>query len=171
MSPESDAQSMSVQTLSVQTLSIALDSPSNLVVDLSVSCPDYPAQREDERSPDYQLGMILSRLLKYGVWIATATVLLGGILYLIRHGMEPVNYHIFQGEPDVFRSPAGVIDAVLSGRRCGIVQLGLLCLIATPVVRVLVSFIFFVKQRDFYYTLITGLVMSGLLYSLLGAYF
>jgi uncharacterized membrane protein len=85
--------------------------------------------------------------------------------------MEPVNYHIFQGEPDMFRSPAGVIDAVLCGRRRGIVQLGLLFLIATPVLRVLVSFIFFIKQRDIPYVIITGLVISGLFYSLLGAYF
>lgn len=155
----------------VQALSIALESPSELVVDLSVNCQDYPPQRLDERSPDYRLGTILSKLLKYGVWVATATVLLGGILYLIRHGAEPVNYQIFRGEPDIFRSPAGVIDAVCSGRRRGIVQLGLLFLIATPVVRVLVSFVFFIWQRDFYYTLITGLVISGLLYSLLGAYF
>jgi uncharacterized membrane protein len=160
----------------VQTISIALEHPPELVppelvVDLSVSCQDYPPQRVDERSPDYRLGTILSNLLKYGVWIATATVLLGGILYLIRHGMEPVNYHIFQGEPDVFRSPAGVIDAVCSGRRRGIVQLGLLFLIATPVVRVLTAFAFFIKQRDLPYIVITGLVISGLLYSLLGAYF
>jgi uncharacterized membrane protein len=155
----------------VQTLAIALEPPSELVVDLSVSCQDYPKCQVDERSIDYQLGMILSNLLKYGVWIATTTVLLGGILYLMRHGAEPVNYHIFQGEPDIFRSPAGVIDAVVSGRRRGIVQLGLLFLIATPVLRVLVSLIFFIKQRDLYYITITGLVISGLLYSLLGAYF
>jgi uncharacterized membrane protein len=152
-----------------QALSIALHPP--VVVDLSVSSQDYPQHQLDEHSPDYRLGVILSNLLKYGVWLATATVLLGGILYLIRHGMEPVNYHIFQGEPDMFRSPAGVIDAVLCGRRRGIVQLGLLFLIATPVLRVLVSFIFFIKQRDIPYVIITGLVISGLFYSLLGAYF
>lgn len=154
-----------------QALSIALDHPSELVVDLSVSCKDYPPQRADERSPDYRLGIMLSNLLKYGVWIATVTVLFGGILYLMRHGMEPVNYHIFQGEPYIFRSPVGVIDAVMSGRRRGIIQLGLLFLIATPVLRVLVSFIFFIKRRDILYGLITGLVLSGLFYSLVGAYF
>lgn len=154
-----------------KSLSIALEHPPELVVDLSISCQDYPQQRLNQRSPDYRLGLILSNLLKYGVWTATAMVLLGGILYLIRHGMEPVNYHSFRGEPAMFRSPAGVIDAVFLGYRRGIVQLGLLFLIATPILRVLVSFIFFIKQRDIPYIVITGLVMSGLLYSLLGAYF
>ncbi|MBD2056096.1 DUF1634 domain-containing protein [Oculatella sp. FACHB-28] len=169
MPPESEVQ-IPTSTVTAQALSIALEHPP-VVVDLSVSCQDYPQHQLDERSPDCRLGIILSNLLKYGVWLATAIVLLGGILYLVRHGMEPVNYHIFQGEPDMFRSPAGVIDAVLSGRRRGIVQLGLLFLIATPVLRVLVSFIFFIKQRDIPYVIITGLVISGLLYSLLGAYF
>jgi uncharacterized membrane protein len=168
MPPESEVQ-IPTPTVTAQALSIALHPP--VVVDLSVSSQDYPQHQLDEHSPDYRLGVILSNLLKYGVWLATATVLLGGILYLIRHGMEPVNYHIFHGEPDMFRSPAGVVDAVLSGRRRGIVQLGLLFLIATPVLRVLVSFIFFIKQRDIPYVMITGLVISGLLYSLLGAYF
>lgn len=160
MAQESDAQS----------LSIALDHPSELVMDLSIRCQDYPEERT-ETSPDAQLGTLLSHLLRCGVWIATITVLLGGVLYLMRHGMEPVNYQIFRGEPEAFRSPQGVIDAVFAGRRRGIIQLGLLFLIATPVLRVLISLLFFIRQRDFIYVLITGLVMSGLLYSLLGAYF
>ncbi|WP_088889100.1 DUF1634 domain-containing protein [Leptolyngbya ohadii] len=169
MPQESDAQSLSIAPQG-ELLRIALDHPSDLVMDLSIRCQDYP-EEQAETSPDARLGTLLSRLLRYGVWIATATVLLGGILYLMRHGMEPVNYHLFRGEPDEFRSPQGVIDAVLAGRRRGIVQLGLLFLIATPILRVLVSFLFFLRQRDFIYVLITGLVMSGLLYSLLGAYF
>lgn len=160
MSPESEAT----------TLSIGLEHPSELVVDLSIRCQDYPQQQDDERSPDYQLSLILSRLLQYGVWISTATVLLGGLLYLLHHGLEPVNYQTFRGEPDIFRSPAGVIDAVFSGRRRGVIQLGLLFLIATPIIRVLIALIFFIRKRDFSYILITGLVISGLLYSMLGAY-
>lgn len=150
--------------------SVALPQPSpDLTIDLSLSCQDYPPQI-DEQSPDYQLGLLLSRLLRYGVWIATATVLLGGILYLRRHGMEPVDYHLFRGEPEIFRSPAGVMQAVGDGRRRGIIQLGLLFLIATPIMRVLVSLVFFLIRRDYIYSLVTGLVMAGLLYSLLGAY-
>lgn len=166
MSPDSEAQAVSVQTFS-----IALEHPPELGVDLSIDCQDYPSQRSDDQSPDYQLGILLSNFLQCGVLIATVTVLLGGILYLLQHAMEPVNYHIFHGEPAGFRSPAGVIESVFSGRRRGVVQLGLLFLIATPVLRVLISFLFFIKQRDIPYILITGLVISGLLYSLLAAYF
>ena len=52
----------------------------------------------------------------------------------------------------------------LGGR--GIIQLGLLLLIATPVARVVFSVIGFVRQRDFVYVVLTLIVLAVLLYSL-----
>jgi uncharacterized membrane protein len=121
-------------------------------------------------SSELLLENLLSNLLKYGVLFASTVVLLGGILYLIRHGAEPANYHIFHSEPSEFRSPTGVITAVLSGSRRGIIQLGILLLIATPILRVVVSLLFFVKQRNWVYVTITSLVLTALIYSLVGAY-
>ncbi|MEH1873103.1 DUF1634 domain-containing protein [Nostoc sp.] len=113
----------------------------------------------------------IGNLLRVGVIIATALVLAGGILYLIHHGTEAANYHFFRGELPEFRSPSGVITSVESGRRRGIIQLGLLILIATPVVRVACSLLVYVRQRDFTYILVTLIVLLGLLYSLIGGYF
>lgn len=132
-------------------------------------------QVDDEKnvtqpSSEQQLEQLLSKLLKYGVLISSTIVLLGGVLYLIRRGAEPAEYQIFRGTPSVFRSPGGVVTAVLSGSSRGIIQLGLLLLIATPIVRVAISLLAFVRQRDFTYMILTLLVLSGLIYSLLGAY-
>ena len=136
----------------------------------------HDRQVEDKTNPaqpstEEQRVQLLSKLLKYGVLLASFVVLVGGILYLIRHGGEPANYGFFQGEPSEFRSPSGVVTAVLSGSRRGIIQLGLLILIATPIARVAISFLTFLRQRDFTYVIITLFVLSGLLYSLIGAYF
>jgi len=120
---------------------------------------------------EQQLEDILSNLLKYGVLIASTVVLLGGILYLIHHGLEPATYQVFQGEPSKFRSPTGVINAVLAGSRRGIIQLGLLLLIAIPILRVVISLLAFIIQREFTYIVITLLVLASLTYSLVGAYF
>lgn len=120
---------------------------------------------------EQQLESLLSNLLKYGVLTASAVVLLGGILYLIRHGAEPVQYHVFGGEPSQLCSPAGVLEAVLSGSRRGIIQLGLLLLIATPVLRVVISLVVFLRSRNFHYVIVTFLVLTALIYSLAGAYF
>lgn len=116
------------------------------------------------------LEKLLSNLLKYGVLFASTIVLFGGILYLIRHGSEPVDYHIFHSEPLEFRSITGVITTILSGSHRGIIQLGLLLLVATPILRVIVSLLFFVIQRNWIYVTITTLVLTALVYSLVGAY-
>ncbi|AFY41904.1 DUF1634 domain-containing protein [Nostoc sp. PCC 7107] len=120
---------------------------------------------------EQQLEYILSNLLKYGVLIASSVVLLGGILYLIHHGSEPATYQVFHSEPSEFRSPKGVIKAVLSGSRRGIIQLGLLLLIATPILRVIISLLAFILKRELTYIVVTLLVLASLTYSLVGAYF
>lgn len=135
------------------------------------SCEIDINQNLKKISSEQQLEVLLSNLLKYGVLIASSVVLLGGILYLIRHGAEPAEYNVFRGEPSEFRSPAGVVNAVLSGSRRGIIQLGLLLLIATPVLRVIISLLTFLLQREFIYVIVTSLVLASLTYSLIGAYY
>lgn len=121
-------------------------------------------------SSEQQLENLLSNLLKYGVFIASAVVLLGGILYLIRHGAEPAEYQLFRGTPAEFRSPTGVVEAVFSGSSRGIIQLGLLLLIAIPIVRVIVSLLAFIRRRDLIYIIVNLFVLVALTYSLIGAY-
>ncbi|MTJ32814.1 DUF1634 domain-containing protein [Aphanizomenon sp. UHCC 0183] len=118
-----------------------------------------------------QLEYLLSNLLMYGVLIASSIVLFGGILYLIHHGSEPAEYQIFIGTPSEFHSPIGVVNAVFAGSRRGIIQLGLLILIAIPILRVIISFCTFLLQRNFIYVVITSLVLASLTYSLVGAYY
>jgi uncharacterized membrane protein len=120
---------------------------------------------------ELQLEQLLSNVLKYGVIFASTVVLIGGILYLIRHGAERANYQIFQGEPSYFRSPTGVAAAVLSGSRRGIIQLGLLLLVAIPILRVVISLFIFLKQRELTYVVITLIVLTALMFSLIGAYY
>ena len=92
-------------------------------------------------------------------------------MYLIHHGYEPAEYQIFRGTPSEFHSPTGVVNAVLAGSRRGIIQLGLLILIAIPILRVIISFCTFLLQRNFVYVIITSLVLASLTYSLVGAYY
>lgn len=130
------------------------------------------AERSDTQiSSDHKIEQFISNLLRYGVLLASTIVFVGGVLYLIRHGAEPAKYQFFQGEPSEFCSPLGVVRAALSGSRRGIIQLGILLLIATPVVRVTYSFLAFLQQRDFTYVFVTSFVLAGLIYSLIGAYF
>ncbi|MUG96813.1 DUF1634 domain-containing protein [Scytonema sp. UIC 10036] len=119
---------------------------------------------------DLQLVPLLSNLLKYGVLIASAVIFTGGLLYLIRHGAEPAQYHIFKEESFEFRSPIGVIDVIRAGSYRGIIQLGLLLLVATPILRVVISLFVFLRNREYTYFLITSIVLTALICSFLGAF-
>ena len=82
---------------------------------------------------DQHFEQVLGTLLIYGVIAAASVVLLGGILYLARHGAEVPNYHRFQGD---YRSVRGIVSGALTGRGRGFIQVGILMLVATPVARV-----------------------------------
>ncbi|BAZ48820.1 hypothetical protein NIES4103_14300 [Nostoc sp. NIES-4103] len=170
--PESKAAKLSLQHKNpISDIKKLEEKPAGIVEQISNSCEIDTNNNLTKSLSEQHLERLLSNLLKYGVLTASAVVLLGGILYLIRHGAEPAGYKFFQGEPSEFRSPAGVVNAVLSGSRRGIIQLGLLLLIATPVVRVLISLIAFLLQREFIYVIVTLLVLASLTYSLVGAYY
>jgi uncharacterized membrane protein len=118
---------------------------------------------------DRRVEEVIGDLLRAGVIIAASVVLLGGIVYLIRHGAEAPEYRVFLGEPADLRGISGIIaDArALSGR--GIIQLGILLLMATPVARVVFSVAAFALQRDRTYVVITLIVLAMLCFSLFGA--
>jgi uncharacterized membrane protein len=116
---------------------------------------------------DENLEIAISVILRTGVSIAGAVVFLGGIMYLMRHGGEAVNYRQFYGEPASYRKIGGIIAGTLSFKARSIIQLGVLLLIATPIVRVAFSMIGFAMERDRTYVVITAIVLAVLIYGLI----
>ena len=112
---------------------------------------------------------IMGILLRSGVVLAAAIVLVGGILFLMRHKTPVTDYHIFSGEPSDLRTISGIFSDVKAFRARGLIQLGLLVLIATPVARVVFSLFAFIYQKDWKYAVFTAIVLGLLLYSLLGS--
>ena len=105
----------------------------------------------------------IGNLLRTGVALSGAIVFAGGLVYLVRHGSEMPAYHIFRGEPADLRTLRGIIDDAFSLRGRGIIQLGLLLLIATPIARVAYLVYAFARQGDRLYSL-TALVVLLLLF-------
>jgi uncharacterized membrane protein len=118
---------------------------------------------------DRTIEEIVGNLLRAGVSLSAFVVSFGAVIYLIRHGRSPADYRVFRGEPSDLKSLSGIArDAYgLHGR--GIIQFGLLLLIATPVVRVAFSIWGFAAEEDRMYMVFTGIVLVILLYSLLGS--
>jgi uncharacterized membrane protein len=119
---------------------------------------------------DKRIDEWMGLLLRTGVILAAAVVFAGGIVYLVRHPEPVIDYRVFQSEPQNFRTIPGIVSAAkaLSGR--GLIQLGLLILIATPIARVTFSVFAFLYERDWKYVVFTLVVLGLLLYSLLGTH-
>ena len=116
---------------------------------------------------DRQVEQAIGILLRAGVLLAAAVVLMGGILYLVQHGNLRADYHVFHGEPNDLKKPSLTIRHAFTGSPEAIIEVGLLLLILTPVARVLFSVAAFALERDWMYVSMTLIVLAVLLYSLL----
>ena len=120
---------------------------------------------------DQKIEQIIGDLLRVGVLVAAAVALAGGSLYLIQQGGAPPDFTTFTGEPKGLRSLIGILSAAFSLDSRGIIQLGLLILIATPIARVVLSVFAFALLRDRLYVFVTLIVLAVLLFSLSGGRF
>jgi uncharacterized membrane protein len=118
---------------------------------------------------DRRIQAILGTLLRTGVLVSATVVFAGACVYLSRHAHEHADYSVFRGEPSEFRTIPGVVQSVIDGRGRGLIQLGLLILIATPIARVAFSVLGFAIERDRLYIAFTLIVLAVLLYSFLGS--
>jgi uncharacterized membrane protein len=115
---------------------------------------------------DKRFEVMMGRLLRFGVIFAAAWVLAGGIHYLVQFGGATPDYKVFRGEPGGLRHPREIIHEAIHLDAPGLIQLGLLLLIATPVARVAFSVIGFALEKDWMYVVITLIVLALLVYSL-----
>jgi uncharacterized membrane protein len=125
----------------------------------------------DNRSAGKGVELAIGNLLRAGVLLAVAVVILGEAVLLVRHGSARPNYAIFRGEPANLRTLRGILATAFSFQGAGIIQLGVLILIATPVARVAFSAAAFAVEHDRLYVVITLIVLGVLIFSLAGARF
>jgi uncharacterized membrane protein len=119
---------------------------------------------------DQKMDEIMGMLLRTGVVLAAVIVSVGGGVFLTRHRLPVTNYRVFAGEPAELRTISGIFHEALAFQGRGLIQLGLLVLIATPVARVAFSFFAFLYERDWTYVLVTVFVLGLLIYSLFGGH-
>ena len=112
---------------------------------------------------DEQMGF----LLRTGVVVACLVMFVGGVLYMIRHAEEQPSYRSFHGVELGLNTTSGIWREVRAGSARGIIQLSVVLMIATPVMRVVFAVYGFSRQRQWLFTGISlavlGLLMVGLL--------
>ena len=125
------------------------------------------SQGIQKKPNDKDLEIIMGNLLRYGVLLSAFIVLAGSIIYLRQHAYNKPHYSNFAGEPKRLTEFKNIWQTALQGRGRSIIQLGLLILIATPITRILFSIVGFLLEKDILYTIITGIVLTIVLFGLL----
>lgn len=123
-------------------------------------------KRSSTANLDKSIETMLGNLLRTGVITAGVVVVIGAVLFLIRHGSEIPSYHIFK--PDIFNFSdfRDLFKGIITFRSVSIMELGILFLIATPVLRVIFSIFAFAYEKDYMYVVFTLIVLSILVFSL-----
>lgn len=103
-------------------------------------------------------------ILLFGTCLALLLVTLGGSWYL----WQNANLTISFGTPDANNYPHNMKEIWLSIRTLtplDIVQLGLFTLVLTQILRVMLLLMYYIQQRDRWFTLISTFILFVLLYS------
>jgi uncharacterized membrane protein len=112
---------------------------------------------------------LISTVLRVGVLASLTTILLGTVIAFAHHPeyvTSPRQLVHLSGPSDSFpHTLREVFTGLLTLRGQAIVVLGLLMLIATPVVRVAVSILLFLEEGDLTYVAITSTVLALLVLS------
>jgi uncharacterized membrane protein len=137
-----------------------------------------PAGSAAGRESISRMELLISYVLRGGVLLSAGVILLGimqlgltgqtGYARVLPHHLPDIlAFHPTMGPGYFPTSLAAVIAGALAGKPYAIIGLGMLLLIATPVVRVALSVLFFLIERDWLYVGITLFVLTVLLVSLI----
>ncbi len=119
---------------------------------------------------DRDIQSLVGNLLRAGVYISMAIVILGGIIYLFDHSGEKINYATFDFNKVSLKTVEAIFSEVLTFKGAAVVQFGLLMLIFTPIARVLMAVISFFLEKDYLYVLIGLIVLAIIMISLSGGF-
>jgi len=119
---------------------------------------------------DTDMQLLLSQVLRAGTVISISIVFLGGIIYMFRHGHAVPDYRVFKGNPDFVQHASGIFYGITHIKGQAIIQLGIILLIATPILRVIFSAIGFVLERDYMYLGISLAVLGIIFISMLSGH-
>src|SRR5580658_5949445 len=104
---------------------------------------------------DRRLERFIGNLLRAGVLLAAAVVFAGGALYLVQHHSDKISYRTFTVEGADLRTLPGIVKSAGHFESEGLIQFGLLLLIATPVARVGLAAVGFSLERDRMYAVVS----------------
>ncbi len=119
-----------------------------------------------QKLEDRNVELVLGNLLRIGVIVSSVIVVLGAIIFLAKYGHKVPHYILFQKKPYNLTVVKNFWNELIALHGLAIIQLGIFCLVATPVLRVVFSVFAFLIQKDYLYVAFTIIVLLILLYSI-----
>jgi len=117
------------------------------------------------------LELIMGKLLRYGVIISCIITGFGGIIYILQHQGVVPDYAptttAFEGTPEYLRQLSTILPRVIAFEGAAIIQLGVIVLVATPILRVVFSLFAFLYEKDYLYVVITSIVLAVIVVNML----
>jgi uncharacterized protein len=107
---------------------------------------------------DLDLNRLVAYLLRAGVMVGAFLALLGLAVWATQGFANP--------SPPNSYDILSVLHSALAGDASGIAYLGIIILIATPILRVTVSTFYFGKEKDAKFVAITAVVLAMLIFAL-----
>src|ERR1700744_3454839 len=108
---------------------------------------------------DTDIQTLIGRVLRAGMVLSISIVFFGGIFFIYRHGHSIPDYRVFKGIPPFLQTTGSLLHAAAGLKGQAMIQLGIILLVATPILRVVFSAIGFALERDYLYVGISLLVL------------
>ncbi|MCJ0742255.1 DUF1634 domain-containing protein [Pedobacter montanisoli] len=122
------------------------------------------------RVTDKDIQTVIGNLLRIGVVLSMATVLIGAVIYLFGNAGKTVEYHTFDDAKVHLKSIKSIFTNLPALEGITIIQLGLLMLIFTPIARIVMAAVSFFIEKDYLYVLICIIVLLIIAMSLSGGF-
>lgn len=122
----------------------------------------------------HDIQQLIGNTLRTGVTLACAVAFIGGVILLARHGGEAFDLTRYKDfsyaadHPATYTTLPGIWQGLRHFTAAGWIQTGVLILILTPIMRVALSLLDFIQERDWLYALITAVVLAVIISNSLG---
>ncbi|EFK33439.1 MULTISPECIES: DUF1634 domain-containing protein [Chryseobacterium] len=119
---------------------------------------------------DVDLNRSVGNLLRLGVILSVATSLIGFIKLFFEGFKMPENYTSLVVGTSSEKIWGYFWDSLCKGEGMAIIQLGILLLIITPLMRIVFALIGYLKEKDYVYVVISSIVLAIMAVSFLTGY-